>query len=134
MKRLETKKSQFDKAALSQREKRNLKFAHDPKVSDLSPPNLDAIVTAPLVVDPVKLEPLSQFEVPEPQSEVISDSVTESVIIPEPVREPKAKISLLDRVVSIALPIAALGLLGTVVAALAKFSGYDAAFILSRLN
>lgn len=117
MKRVLTKKPQFSKTVLPDRQKRNLKFSHAPQEAeagvDSSGPHI--------LTGPVEMEvPAYEWATPEEP-------------VPPAVVAQQGR-SLFQWIVAIVLPLAALGVIALTVAALAQAGGYDADFIASRLR
>lgn len=115
MKRVLTKKPQFSKTVLPDRQKRNLKFSHAPQEVEVesSGPH---ILSGPVEMEVPAYEWASAEE-PTPPAVIAQQSR-----------------SLFQWIVAIVLPVAALGVIALSVAALAQAGGYDADFIASRFR
>lgn len=113
MKRVLTKKPQFSKTVLPDRQKRNLKFSHAPQEVETPGPH---ILTGPV-----------EMEVPAYEWASAEDTVPPAVIAQQ-------SRSLFQWIVAIVLPVAALGVIALSVVALAQAGGYDADFIASRFR
>lgn len=112
MKRVLTKKPQFSKTVMPDRQKRNLKFSHAPQEVETGPH---------ILTGPVEMEvPAYEWATPE--------DTTPPAVVAQQSR------SLFQWIVAILLPILGLGVIALAVAALAQAGGYDADFIASRLR
>ncbi|MDC7682442.1 hypothetical protein PQU92_04095 [Asticcacaulis sp. BYS171W] len=121
MKRVLTKKPQFEKTVLAERPKRNLKFSH----TAVEAPVVPELGAEPAPVAAVTAGPV---ELDVPAYEWTSESAVKpaTAVIKKPAK------SVGDHIVSIVLPVIGFAVLGLIVAALAKAGGYDAAFLASR--
>ncbi|WP_298324246.1 hypothetical protein [Asticcacaulis sp.] len=116
MKRVLTKKPQFSKTVLPDRQKRNLKFSHAPQEVEVGVDAGPQILSGPV-----------EMEVPTYEW-VTAEEPTPPAVIAQQSR------NLFQWIVAIVLPVAALGVIALSVVALAQAGGYDADFIASRLK
>ncbi|UDF02942.1 hypothetical protein [Asticcacaulis sp. AND118] len=117
MKRVLTKKPQFSKTVMPDRQKRNLKFSHAPQEVEAEVEH-----SGPQILSgPVEME-VAAYEWAPP------DEPVAPVVIEQQSR------TLFQWIVAIVLPILGFGAVALVVAALAQAGGYDAGFIASRFQ
>ncbi|MFT3995902.1 MAG: hypothetical protein QM667_00725 [Asticcacaulis sp.] len=113
MKRVLTKKPQFSKTVLPERQKRNLKFTHTAVET--------GVLAGPQVLDgPVEMD---QTVYEWAQAEEAAPAVIE-----------QQSRSLFQTLVAIVLPIIGIAVVAAAVAAAAQSAGYDWTYITSRLN
>ncbi|ESQ79899.1 hypothetical protein [Asticcacaulis sp. YBE204] len=117
MKRVLTKKPQFEKTVLTERPKRNLKFSH-------------TAVETPATPEPVTIAPVT-VGVAELETPAYEWTTAETVVTPVRTVNKPAK-SVGTHILTILLPAIGFLVLGLTIAALAKSSDYDWAFIASR--
>lgn len=113
MKRVLTKKPQFSKTVMPDRQKRNLKFSHAPQEVEAGPQILNG---------PIEMEvPAYEWAPPDEPA-------------PPPAVIAQQSRTLFQWIVAIVLPILGFGAVALAVAALAQAGGYDASFIASRFG